>query len=168
VHAAVHREQPERELVLGMWYHYLSQSQARTPRSIVGALYYAHVVAHRRTGCHEYKTRERVASIHCATCRIYSYYTCRLGVCASPRELEISPLRRRRRLSQHSRLLRAHVRENAPERKRATPRFRSPLEPVPRGRENRSRSRANACNRTVSSPTSGREIAKWNPRRSYC
>ena len=90
MHAAVHREQPERELVLGMWYHYLSQSQARTPRSIVGALYYAHVVAHRRTGCHEYKTRERVASIHCATCRIYSYYTCRLGVCASPRELEIS------------------------------------------------------------------------------
>ena len=89
--------------------------------------------------------------IHCATCRIYSYYTCRLGVCASPRELEISPLRRRRRLSQHSRLLRAHVRENAPERKRATPRFRSPLEPIPRGRENRSRSRANACNRTVSS-----------------
>lgn len=56
VHAAVQQEQPERELVLGMWYHYLSQSQARTPRSTVGALYYApaaRAVAYRRAGCRE-------------------------------------------------------------------------------------------------------------------
>lgn len=72
-------------LVLGMWYHYLSQSQARAraARSTVGALYYAPAVHTGTPRCEreEERERERASSgvyILRDVPRIYPYYTRRL------------------------------------------------------------------------------------------
>lgn len=127
VHAAVHQEQPERELVLGMWYHYLSQSQAHTPRSTIGALYYApaaHAVAY---------TDAQAA----ANARASSEYTLRdvpyLFVLHTPPRGACflrESLRYRHRDEDDGSLgvrdFRSTCAKTLPERKRATPRFRNP------------------------------------------